>query len=143
MRPSVRQRADRSFDTSAKPFLILRSWALKLRDREDYDDFLSKEVGRRTVREHLLIAIWHQAECPEKLGEISPDLYDQFGIDPAEGRETLAGVLDADDPPAFTRDEFESARLELARRRERLEAAPTVADKAKETVTDVARKLDF
>lgn len=143
VRPSVRRQADLAFDASAKPFLILRSWAIKLRDREDFDDFLRMEIGHRTVREHLLIAIWHQAECPDKLAEIPPDLYDLFGIDPAEGREILAGLLDSDDVPAFTRDEFELARLDLTRRRERLDAAPTLAEEAKGKAADIAGKLEF
>jgi len=134
------------FDNPEAVFL-LRSWLMKIKDREDYEAILTREIGSFTLRQHALVACWYAiVRDPEEADdddrsdfESAMGLMDELGIDAAEGREELIRLLNNERIPEFSSDEIESARRNIAARRAKLERAPTVADQARKD----ASKLDF
>jgi len=65
---------------------LIRSWAMKLIDREDYRDFLDRAIGPYTIRQYILMAIWYDQMCLFVSGEY-PDGEDRYVVrdDPVDG----------------------------------------------------------
>lgn len=73
--------------------LLLLGWALKLKDRQDYRKFLEMKLFDFPVYELITIAVWNNAGRPRNLGEVTPDMFVRFGIDPFEGKKILRRCL--------------------------------------------------
>jgi len=132
-----------AFLQSPLPLLKLFSWAVKLRDRDDYSEFLDLSVGHHRVRDLLALAVWEQNGCPDQLDVVPGDEFERVGLDHEEGRALLGKMLEDDDVARFGAQEIEEARLELTRQRAALENAPQLLSPqaAKNKAADVGRKL--
>lgn len=148
---------DGVIDDRVEQQLTLRSWAVKLRDRDDWDEVLEMEVGSWTVFHHLLVAIFleqrHNIVRKTDSGarylaleEIPADLFDQVGIDPAEAVEVLQEMLDDGQMPDIDDVDVQAIRLAMGEKRKVLDAAPrTLADSEAEAAEEAAdaAELDF
>lgn len=126
--------------------LVLRSWALKLKDRPDYPQYLSEELGSASIRDWLLIAIWHEAACPDDSEEIPFGYFDELGLDPLEAAQDLAAMLTAGRVPRIDASDIAEARLAFTRRRREIEEAATVTDavrEAREEAEEAAENIDL
>lgn len=124
---------------------ILRAWAVKIMDRSDYPEFLQKELAGLTIYQHLLLQIWLDAvaEGTTDPHAIPPAAFDEVGIDPLEGQERLTALLDTlDELPAVTKDDLESARIELSARRKRAANAPKLQSEARDLAAEETKKAE-
>lgn len=131
-----------SFLSNPKAYFITRFWALNYMERSDFDALLDYEIGVHTVRDMLLLSCWMTAGSPRLLRDISPDIYDQVGLECHFGLERLREMFDeADGPPNFTADEVEQARVQLSRRRKEIEEAPKVEEAARGEADKLAEEV--
>jgi len=132
-----------SFDIhSPLPLLKLYYWAAKVKDRADYQEFLAMPIGGLTVKDFLLMAIWQHAGYPDDLTDVSPDYYETVGLDSSED-ERLSTLINESNLTKFSIEEIESARVDLARQRQRIATAPATVEAARSQAKDVANKLNF
>lgn len=146
---------------------VIRAWALKYRDRDDWAELLLRSVGGLTVREHLVIAIWNDAGCPQVFDEppvshgeederhddeeddgapharLTDDQFDAVGLDPEEARETLALLIAQGRATQLSRDEVDDAKLGIAERRRERETAPLSSDAARGGAEEMKNELDI
>jgi hypothetical protein len=130
---------------SPGPLYILLSWAQKLKDRNDYQEFLQTNLGGYTVMQCILLALWHDAGCPDaESGDdhVSCMAVDQLNLDITEANEAIHELF-AYGPPIFSRAEIEDARQSLSKRRKAQATAPTVVDEAHNVAEQVKDELDF
>ncbi len=97
----------------------LKYWAQKLKDREDWEEFLEEIIGEETVRWYLLMLIWNEAgrpgfegapdqedneffeseyaveedELPETIYDIDPQKFLDFGLDVEDSKELLINMI--------------------------------------------------
>jgi len=126
-------------------FLVM-AWCMKLKDREDYMEFLKLQMSDGfLVREHLVIAIWIDANRPSlrrlEDGDISPDRFEDFGLDFFESRDALAAILSGERIPRFTKEAVAEAHAAELKRQKTKRQAPVLAPSAM-GAKDVADKID-
>jgi hypothetical protein len=127
---------------SPMPLYVMLNWAYKLKDREDFPEFLETQLGAYSVKQIVALALWHNSGCPLDLSEMAFESFDDLGINPDEAESILTDLLESN-PPTFSRGEIEDARLGLTKRRQTQAAAPTLVDKAREEAEKLAEDLDF
>jgi len=130
---------------SPGPLYVLLGWAHKLKDRSDYQEFLQTGLGNYTVLQCILLALWHDAGCPDAESgddQVSGMAVDELNLDVTEAREALHELF-AYGPPVFSRAEIEDARQNLSRRRKAQAAAPTMVDEARDAAEQAKDELDF
>jgi len=134
-------------DSGYVPYLIIRSWAMKLKDRADYTQFLDEEFGKHPMRRWLTIAVWYESHCPT--GEDEDTLlaeFDQFGLDPAEALAELKLMIEDHVIPHLDVGEVEESRIEFSQRRKNIENTATITDEvraAKEEAQNAAEDIDI
>lgn len=107
----------------------LRAWAMKLKDRADWQEILETEVDEGwTVFDHLVAAVFLCASGDENsfdgVPEIEPDRYDEVGLDRAVAEERLREMAHMRRLPRIKASELTKIRLRLAEKRKALEQAP-------------------
>ena len=129
-------------DGRLESMLVLMSWAMKLKDRDDWEDILRMEVGELTVFDWLVGAVALHAK---QVDSVTADMWVEVGVDPDEGHEAFeeldaAGVVLDIDP-----EDLEEVKVRLGELRREAEAEPILADKAASAVEDLAEadELDF
>jgi len=134
---------DPVFLQSPLPLLRLFDWALKLRDRVDYSEFLELKVGHHTVCDLLALAVWEQNGCPDQLESVPGDEFERVGLDHDHGRVLLGGLLEGDEIVRFGAQEIEEARIELSRQHAAVEKAPQLLSPqaAKSKAAEAGHKL--
>ena len=107
--------------TSAlEPSLLIRAWAMNLKDRPDWEEELDYEIGSYTLRELLVSAVFYE-EGQEKLHVITPDSWMAVGLDPDEADELLRRLIERDELPEFDELSIAQARKNLRERTQRFE----------------------
>lgn len=128
---------------SPAPLYALRAWAYKLKDRDDYEEFLSASVGGFSILQCVLLALWHDAGCPSAVdNSLNIGALDDLSIDHGTAEEAMRDLFESG-PPAFSRAEIEDARLQLAKRRQAREQAPSLVEETRDQAARVADELDF
>lgn len=135
------------------PFVI-RAWAFKYHERHDWPELLLRLVGEFTVREHLVIAIWNDAGCPEVFDEppatadddyecdddpgddesyvrLTDDLFEAVGLDSDGARTTLSSLIGEERAMHLSRGAIDEAKRGIAERRRERETAPLSSDAAR------------
>jgi len=135
------------------PFVI-RAWAVKYHERDDWEELLLRSVGGLTVCEHLLVAIWNDADCPQVFDEppvaghgegedddgdeededdasLTADIFSAVGLDPEEARETLTLLIEQGRAVHLSRAQIDEAKRGIAERRRERETAPLSSDAAR------------
>lgn len=137
---------------------LLRAWMQeKLRDREDYADFLQREVGGRTIRDHLLALVYYEAkhvmhvqsnkenDRPSArlvIKSVTDDVFDDLGIDVEEGRAALRELV-RQGMPDLNAEAVGHAGKRLAERRRKFREAPTTVVVAQDAAAEAAEKIKF
>lgn len=111
---------DPGADDVSMMLLMVRSWAMKLMEREDYEEILEQMIGKFTLRQHLLFAV-----CMNHGGfdgslaslDVSPDMFEEVGLNPDEARDELAELMEDSEFEFPTAREFSQAKLELSKAR--------------------------
>ncbi len=128
---------------SPAPLYALRAWAYKLKDREDYEEFLGANMGGFSLLQCILLAVWHDTGCPEIVDHcLDAHTLDELGIDHDTANEAMLELFEAG-PPSFSRAEIEDARLQIAKRRKAREEAPSLTEETRDQAARVAEELDF
>ncbi|MEK7532140.1 MAG: hypothetical protein AAB579_00835 [Patescibacteria group bacterium] len=137
---------------------LLRAWMQeKLMDRDDYADFLNREIGGRSICDHLLALVYYEAEhvmrtnsakgeCPsarQVIDSITADTFDNLGMDPDEGRSALRWIVKRGMPKELTVEEAARAGKRLAERRRKVREAPTTVVVAQDAASETAKKIEF
>jgi len=141
--PSAPQKIQLDIDSPA-PLYILLDWAHKLKDRDDYEEFLATNLGRYSILQCILLALWHEARCPD-ISEneiLESGVLDNAGLDTEEANDALRDLF-ASGAPIFSRAEIEDARFNLSKRRKEQKQAPTMVDEARDVAAQVKDELDF
>lgn len=129
-------------DASSESFWVLRSWAMKLCGRKDYETFLNASYGRSTLRDYVLVAVWFEAGCPTSMDHMTYDLFMDLNLDPLESLERLAQLIDRG-VPQYTEDDIALEKAKQAERRMENEAAPTVTEEVRREAEKAAEALDL
>jgi hypothetical protein len=72
------------------------AWAVKLIDRDDYEEIIDRNIQDHSIRWYLIMAVWNDACCPEEEEEIEGITEDSFidlGLDPHDSRRALYQFL--------------------------------------------------
>ncbi len=121
-------------DEKSYLLIALPAWAIKLKDRDDFEEILDHQVGEFTIRQYLVMDVYFEA------GQASLVTYDMFelvGLDPEEGIDELEALLAGPgDLPEFNPGQVEEAKIRLATRRREIEETPTLAADAKARVDE-------
>jgi len=130
-----------SGDSTLNSFYI-RGWALKLRDRDDWDELLEKEIFGFTLRDHLIIACYWDSFATGVYDEqyeadVTDDMFVGLGVDPEEGRERLRELLDEDVVPEINLADLAAFQQSIVDRHRELH------DEAHKTISDDADELDI
>lgn len=135
------------------PLFVLRMWATKLKERSDFDQFLTYRVGEFTIREWLILAVWFET-CNENsinpedeeaeevdIRDIPSGVFEELGLEvEAEELISLIGRVHEFSLPSF--DEIEDAKRDLAEReRGKKEMLATV--EARDDATRAASKISL
>lgn len=150
----------------ADPFVIL-AWAHKYRERDDWTELLDRVIGEYTVRDHLLIAIWNDAGCPQVFdeppeatshgegddeddgedegphGRLTDDLFDVVGLDSDEARNALSALISDGRAMRLSREAIDEAKSAIAERRRLRETAPLSSDAARGASEETKGELDI
>lgn len=137
---------------------LLRAWMQeKLKDREDYADFLRREIGGRTIRDHLLTLVYYEAKhvvmaqrnaedvrpsARQVIFSVTDDVFDDLGIDAEEGRAALRELV-RQGMPDLNAEAVTRAGKRLAERRRKFREAPTSAVAAQDAAADAAERIKF
>ncbi|GEM_PF-1381436 len=126
------------------PLYVLRTWAYKLKDRNDYEEFLNTIViGKFNVLQCILLAFWYESGCPAIVhNSLNIDSLNDLGIDLDMAEDAMRELFDLD-LPTFSRAEIEEARLQWTKLRQIREQAPSLIKETREEASRVADKLDF
>jgi hypothetical protein len=101
---------------------LVLGWAMKARDREDYDEFLDSRFGSSSkVRDFVLVALWHDQGSPEDLDEITADAFEDLGIDGEMARDRLGRLIDSKKMPRLNKQGLLKLVAAKTKRRKRLE----------------------
>lgn len=138
---------------------LLRAWMQeKFRDRSDYADFLQREVGGRTIRDHLLALIYYEAEYVARIQRgddvrtplvsrvvesVTDDVFDDIGMDAEEGRQALRTLAEERMLPRWDVAAAARAGERLAARRRKVREAPTTVVTAQDAAAEAAGKIEF
>lgn len=136
----------------AERYFIVRTWAYRLSDRDDWPALLRRRIEvfeNRTLADIILACLYYEAnqkrsdEDDDDAHEgvtIAPDTFTSIGIEPADGMERIHAMLVADVMPAFSTAEVVRARKRITERRQRHERAPQIravraaTESAKDTI---------
>lgn len=132
----------------------LQAWALKLKDRSDYQDFLSYTLGELSIREWLILAVWlsnsskfddandddNTEENSFRSLDVSPEALENLGI-ATDGEELVRMHELAENFEHPSLDEIEDAKRDLANWHETTEKAPQF--QTTEAVERAASKLNI
>lgn len=146
----------------ANSLYCLRAWALKLKDRKDWDEILEREISDRPLFDWLVWASWLDVGCPdlvlfhtkeEEDEEIDDEeeapvgdsvvyqrllaSFDTVGLDCTEAENRLRKLYSLNELKSFGEEKLLEARLAFAATREELANAPKVE------AEEVAKDLDL
>lgn len=100
--------------------LLMRAWANNLQVRDDWDDVLAVEINGVTVLQLLVATILMNnatyrspSHREAQFQEIPGDLFDEVGVNPAEGREVLWDMVSDGTLPDLNAESIAHAREEL------------------------------
>ena len=117
--------------------LMIRAWALKLIDRDDYQEILERYLGARKIKEYIVLALAHEFDS------ITTDLYDEVGITQEDGEEILKTLkTDKDDPMVIDEEVFHEAIIKLQERRREF-AKKELFTEEQQSAEKIADELDF
>ncbi|HAU66371.1 MAG: hypothetical protein UT30_C0001G0045 [Candidatus Uhrbacteria bacterium GW2011_GWF2_39_13] len=94
--------------------LLLRAWALNLKDRPDWEQELDLPLGSSTLRVLLVAAIFD--EYGGEASDITPDVWLEVGLNPDEAQELLTRLIEQDELPEFSELSIAAARKQLRER---------------------------
>ena len=102
---------------------ILSTWAMKLKDRKDYEEFLQHRIGKAEIRQLLILAIAVREGSPN----VPPSAYEDLGLDPETSPEQLRVMLASKQFPSMDTYTIERARALVMQRHAQVACAPETA----------------
>jgi hypothetical protein len=128
-------------------FFRAMTWAVKLADRDDYDEIIERKVQDRPLRWYLIMAVWNDACCPEDEEEIegiTEDCFADLGLDPDASRRALYQFLVNREVTQIEQDEWKEVGLRASQVRTMLADGPLfkVGAAAKPEGTPSAKAAD-
>ncbi|TAL51356.1 hypothetical protein EPN81_00155 [Patescibacteria group bacterium] len=109
---------------------LIRAWARNAKDRNDWLALLEAEIGELILEDLLIAAVYFDAR--EDVDEISPDMWEEVGLDPMDAYERLDELLETDELPRFSELDVAVAGKRLRALRESFQ---------QETSVEALRKL--
>ena len=137
---------------------IVKAWAFKLKDREDYEELLNRPIdGDLTIRDMVLISIATEngvygeevmvmldEDDPEPFGdELTNDMFENLGINPEEGRERLVTLFKERVLDEITEDMIHMAKATIAEAHRIVDETPSVTRDVAQEAAAIASASDL
>ena len=128
-------------------FFRAMTWAVKLIDRDDYEEIIDRNIQDHSIRWYLIMAVWNDACCPEDEEEIegiTEDCFADLGLDPDASRRALYQFLVNREVTQIEQDEWKEVGLRASQVRTMLADGPLfkVGAAAKPEGTPSAKAAD-
>jgi hypothetical protein len=113
----------------AEAVFCAMTWAVKLVDRDDYDEIIDRKIQDHSIRWYLVMSIWNEAGCPEgeddgEIAYITDDVFTDLGLDPDSSRRALYRFLVNRETTQIEQNEWKEVGLRVSRVKSMLAEGP-------------------
>ncbi|MBI2473671.1 hypothetical protein HYV70_03915 [Candidatus Uhrbacteria bacterium] len=131
----------KDFSSRLEPCLLLRAWAMNLKDRPEWEDELEMEIGGHSLKTWLVFAVFQESGCD--LETLTPDMWFEVGLEPDEALEVLQRLeAAADDSVDLWSHWFSELNVAQARQRLRERTQTFEEQTSPSTIRKIAQKMD-